>query len=184
MTKTQTKTSLRGFVERHNLAYGTVRNWLISQGYDTSDGLTPEATAAALEHFEVPPTAAMVHLGSGGLTVSINRTQRGDAEDALNRVQDLQMQTVEFSSEELAFSGLEEIEAGLKARLDAAAEKRKQLNNLIGLINDRYVEIRRLRELHKEADAVDAGNDQLEAQIAAEAKKLQEYQAALQSLQR
>jgi len=44
-------TSLHSFCRTHDLAKTTVRRWLLEQGFDTSNGLCPEAVAAASDFF-------------------------------------------------------------------------------------------------------------------------------------
>lgn len=49
-------TSLRGFCADHNLSPATVKRWLNAHGYDTSNGLSDAAVAAAMEHFTTAAT--------------------------------------------------------------------------------------------------------------------------------
>lgn len=67
-------TSLHGFCKQHNLAKSTVHSFLTSEGFDLSEGMSPEAIAAAKIEFNIkpeqsqqPPQHAPTTMRAGGL---------------------------------------------------------------------------------------------------------------------
>lgn len=193
MTQAQQTMSLRRFTTENGIPYGTCRNWLLENQYDTSSGLSPQAQSAAIAHFKpaaaalppsTPASAAMVVIDSGSYSLAMpGQTTRRNTEELLDEVLGLTQQPTRLLAEELTFDGLDQIEASLQERLQAAGAKRQQLNDVIVLINQRAAEVQRLRSLQQAAGAIDADNQQVEADIQGAAKKLKEAEAELQQLQ-
>lgn len=61
-------TSLSAFCKDHNLSKGSVHKFLKTEGFDTSEGLSPEAVKAASGYFlDTAPAAP----AAGGLTIDV-----------------------------------------------------------------------------------------------------------------
>jgi hypothetical protein len=56
------KQSLHGFCKQHNLPKTSVKRWLNDEGFDTSEGLSQEAIAAALVEFKPKGSAPNPHV--------------------------------------------------------------------------------------------------------------------------
>lgn len=180
----QSKQSLRGFTKQHNLPYGTARAWLIDQGFDTSEGLTPEAQQAALEHFGSAVEGELLQVETHGYSLALPTTkgQAGGTEDLLTQVEALSRSPIRLPIKRVSFAGLEQQEQQIQRQINSAAERRQQLNAAVEAINERAAEIERLTALKVRADAIDADNAALEAEIEAAAQQLKEAEAKLQQL--
>lgn len=63
--------SLSAFCKEHGLSKGSVHKFLKGEGYDTSQGLTPEAAIAARAYFLDTPTEGTGPTITGGLSVVV-----------------------------------------------------------------------------------------------------------------
>jgi hypothetical protein len=64
--------SLHSFCTQHEIAKTTVKRWLNENGFDTSQGMTSEAIAAAKQHFRIDePQPSPTEGITGGLSVVV-----------------------------------------------------------------------------------------------------------------
>jgi hypothetical protein len=59
--------SLHSFCSQYDVPKTSVKRWLNDQGFDTSQGMTEEAIAAAMAHFRIAPATPTA---TGGITAS------------------------------------------------------------------------------------------------------------------
>ena len=69
-------TSLSAFCKEHSLSKGSVHKFLKTEGFDTSEGLTPEAVKAATAYF-LDTASTATEPAAGGMTIDIGNN-RGD----------------------------------------------------------------------------------------------------------
>jgi hypothetical protein len=61
--------SLHSFCTEYNIPKTTIKRWLNDNGYDTSQGMSPDAVAAAKAHFRIADPQPEPTATTGGLTV-------------------------------------------------------------------------------------------------------------------
>jgi hypothetical protein len=60
--------SLHSFCSQYDVPKTSVKRWLNDQGFDTSQGMTEEAIAAAMAHFRIAPATPTAPTATGGIT--------------------------------------------------------------------------------------------------------------------